>query len=148
MKNKFVETRYLDLDDIEQIVEFDKSMTKKEFAQILSESNVRGIVAEEGDNNIVGYAIIDLGIEDVFTVKKLVIRKEFRRNGFGTALLEACLKVKKVKRPESLIEIYINEKDLESAMFYKYHGYKGSLVRDYYYGSDGIKFIKPVQASA
>ena len=81
------------------------------------------------NKHVVGYIVFGVDVPGEVDVIKLAVKKEYRRKGVGTALLNDVRS--KMWEQEELI-FYIRESNLSAQLFLKKHGFKATLERKYF----------------
>lgn len=114
MNNESIKVFPMTLEDLEQIKEeleenFDKFWTYGILKSEIANINSKYIVAKYKEE-IVGFAGITL-ILDEANIMNIVTKKEKRRQGIGTILLENLIKISKELKAKSItLEVNINNK--------------------------------------
>ena len=78
-------------------------------------------------------------------INYIVVKKENRRNGIGTKLLEYVFTILKKQNIET-ISLEVDCTNTSAIEFYKKHGFKTKTIRQNYYGkNDGYLMIKELR---
>ena len=110
--------------------EFDDFWTYNILRQEFDNDNTTYIVAKE-DDNIVGFAGI-LVILDEANIMNIVTKKDKRKLGIGSLLLEKLIDISKSKNLAS-ITLEVNEKNIPAINLYKKYNFQQVGVRNKYY---------------
>ncbi len=110
--------------------EFDDFWTYNILRQEFDNDNTTYIVAKE-DDNIVGFAGI-LVILDEANIMNIVTKKDKRKLGIGSLLLEKLIEISKLKKLAS-ITLEVNEKNIPAINLYKKYNFQQVGVRNKYY---------------
>ncbi|MBQ3408037.1 MAG: ribosomal protein S18-alanine N-acetyltransferase [Clostridia bacterium] len=122
----------LDLRDT-LISDFDNFWTFNILKQEFSNKNTTYVVAKE-QNKIVGFAGF-LTIIDEANIMNIVTKKDKRKLGIGTLLLENLIKQAKEKNLTS-ITLEVNEKNIPAINLYKKFQFKQVGIRKKYYSGN------------
>ena len=114
----------------EYLSEYDDFWTFNILHQEFDNDNTTYIVAKENDM-IVGFAGI-LIIMDEANVMNIVTKKDKRKLGIGSLLLENLIKISKLKELTS-ITLEVNEKNIPAINLYKKYEFQQVGVRKKYY---------------
>ncbi|MBR2704179.1 MAG: ribosomal protein S18-alanine N-acetyltransferase [Clostridia bacterium] len=110
--------------------EFDDFWTYNILKQEFDNDNTTYIVAKE-DDNIVGFAGI-LVILDEANIMNIVTKKDKRKLGIGSLLLEKLIDISKSRNLAS-ITLEVNEKNIPAINLYKKYNFQQVGVRKKYY---------------
>ena len=110
--------------------EFDDFWTYSILKQEFDNENTTYIVAKD-DDIIVGFAGI-LIIMDEANIMNIVTKKDKRKLGIGSLLLEKLIEISKVKKLKS-ITLEVNEKNVPAINLYKKYNFQQVGVRKKYY---------------
>lgn len=137
MNNESIKIFSMTLEDLEQIKEeleenFDKFWTYGILKSEIANINSKYIVAKCKEE-IVGFAGITL-ILDEANIMNIVTKKEKRRQGIGTILLENLIKISKELKAKSItLEVNINNN--EAINLYKKFKFEEVGLRKKYYNN-------------
>lgn len=129
--------RKLEQADIDALYELEQKIfptsyySKTQLLQMLLEEAYL-IYGVEEENILLGYVIF-LNSIDCQEIMKIAVKKEHRRQGLATKLLEM-----ETRRP---ILLEVRESNLEAQEFYKRHGFQEIYVRKQYYRDNGENAI-------
>lgn len=114
---------------------------EEDFLVCLRQRNCIGMVAER-DEVILGFMLYELQKKHLH-VLNFAVAPEFQRQGVGTAMVEK-LKHKLSQQRRTAVTLECRDDNLAACLFWKRHGFRGRLVRDYYIqeygGGDCIQF--------
>lgn len=134
----------LDLQEIENTLEaeFDNfwnaSILESELKNTLSKYVVAKIETE-----IVGFAgVIDT--VDQFEITNIVVKKKFRNNGIGNALLIELIKLAKTNNKDKII-LEVNNTNEPAIKLYEKNGFKNIGIRKKYYNNTDDANIMALQ---
>lgn len=113
---------YLDL-----TVTDNSAWTPLDYEYVLSERNTRGIVVEEG-SFLVAVLVYELEREG-YRIRRLLVRPEARRSGFGTAVLTWLLNKAEKSHKRNVISAAVDERDLDTCRFFSSLGFDAKLLR-------------------
>jgi [ribosomal protein S18]-alanine N-acetyltransferase len=115
-----------DMDAVLAIEEsaFDYPWGEEEFVACLRQTNTIAAVCEIG-NEIAGYVVYEIQ-ETKITIINLAVASKFRRNGFGTLILNWI--IRKLSYRRSVIEIQVGEKYTEAHLLLRNTGFKAVCV--------------------
>jgi ribosomal-protein-alanine N-acetyltransferase len=119
----------LDLKD-SLLNEFDDFWTYNILEQEFNNENTTYIVAKD-DNLVVGFAGI-LVIMDEANIMNIVTKKDKRKLGIGSLLLEKLIEISKLKKLAS-ITLEVNEKNIPAINLYKKYNFQQVGIRKKYY---------------
>ena len=119
----------LDLKD-SLLNEFDDFWTYNILEQEFNNENTTYIVAKN-DDMIVGFAGI-LVIMDEANIMNIVTKKDKRKLGIGSLLLEKLIEISKLKKLASII-LEVNEKNIPAINLYKKYNFQQVGIRKKYY---------------
>ena len=123
-----------DLDNISQILQtdFDDFWNYSTFKDELQNTNSTYIVAKNKEN-IIGFAGIWKAVDDIH-ITNLVVKKDYRKKGVGSLLLQKLIEISKQKDITS-ITLEVNELNIEAINLYKKFGFKNVGIRKKYYNN-------------
>ena len=110
--------------------EFDDFWTYNILEQEFNNENTTYIVAKD-DNLVVGFAGI-LVIMDEANIMNIVTKKDKRKLGIGSLLLEKLIEISKLKKLAS-ITLEVNEKNIPAINLYKKYNFQQVGIRKKYY---------------
>lgn len=110
--------------------EFDDFWTYSILKQEFDNENTTYIVAKD-DDIIVGFAGI-LIIMDEANIMNIVTKKDKRKLGIGSLLLEKLIEISKIKKLKS-ITLEVNEKNIPAINLYKKYNFQQVGIRKKYY---------------
>lgn len=119
----------LDLKD-SLLNEFDDFWTYNILEQEFNNENTTYIVAKD-DNLVVGFAGI-LVIMDEANIMNIVTKKDKRKLGIGSLLLEKLIEISKLKKLAS-ITLEVNKKNIPAINLYKKYNFQQVGIRKKYY---------------
>lgn len=111
------------------ITEFDDFWKPENLKSELKNLNSKYIVAKE-NGLVVGFAGIWFSVDDAH-ITNIVVRKSYRQQGIGNALLKVLIELGKVK--ESLT-LEVNTQNEIAQKLYLKHGFENLGIRKKYYG--------------
>ncbi len=111
------------------ITEFDDFWKPENLKSELENLNSKYIVAKE-NGLVVGFAGIWFSVDDAH-ITNIVVRKSYRQQGIGNALLKVLIELGKVK--ESLT-LEVNTQNEIAQKLYLKHGFENLGIRKKYYG--------------
>ena len=112
----------------ESSVEF--PWTEEDFVRCLRQRNCIGMVAERNDK-IVGFMIYEL-LQSELHVLNFAVRKEFRRMGVGSQMMEKLVSKLSYGRRDRIV-LEVRETNLEAQLFFKKQTFRAiDVLRDYY----------------
>lgn len=142
-----LEVREMTLSDLQEIentleAEFDDfwnaSILESELKNTLSKYIVAKIETE-----IVGFAgVIDT--VDQFEITNIVVKKKFRNNGIGNALLIELIKLAKTNNKDKII-LEVNNTNEPAIKLYEKNGFKNIGIRKKYYNNTDDANIMALQ---
>lgn len=127
------------LDDLEKInsiglANFDDFWNINTLRSELSKSDINTIYFVATDNcNILGF-IGALRIIDELNIMNIAVRKDLRRCGIGSALLDFLIKYA-VYQKDNSITLEVNEKNTSAIKLYKKYNFKQIGLRKKYYNN-------------
>lgn len=111
------------------ITEFDDFWKPENLKSELENLNSKYIVAKE-NGLVVGFAGLWFSVDDAH-ITNIVVRKSYRQQGIGNALLKVLIELGKVK--ESLT-LEVNTQNGIAQKLYLKHGFENLGIRKKYYG--------------
>lgn len=111
------------------ITEFDDFWKPENLKSELENLNSKYIVAKE-NGLVVGFAGIWFSVDDAH-ITNIVVRKSYRQQGIGNAMLKVLIELGKVK--ESLT-LEVNTQNEIAQKLYLKHGFENLGIRKKYYG--------------
>ena len=141
------EMKVSDLDSIADNLQtdYDDFWNYNVFKSELENKNSKYIVAKK-NNKIVGFAGILITI-DIAHITNIVVKKDLRKEGIGTILLQELIKIsKKMKMNELTLEV--NELNSAAINLYKKFGFEQVGLRKNYYrtGDNAIIMTKAIKS--
>lgn len=132
-----MEISTMTLDDfniIEPILntEFDDFWSPQNLKSELLNPNSKYIVAKQ-NGEIIGFAGIWFSVDDVH-ITNIVVKKSYRHQGIGKALLEQLISMAKVK---DSLTLEVNTKNSNAIKLYEKYNFKTLGIRKKYY--DGVE---------
>lgn len=129
-----MEISNMTLEDFYQIepvfmTEFDDFWKPENLKSELENLNSKYIVAKE-NGLVVGFAGLWFSVDDAH-ITNIVVRKSYRQQGIGNALLKVLIELGKVK--ESLT-LEVNTQNEIAQKLYLKHGFENLGIRKKYYG--------------
>ena len=124
-----------DLEDISSTLnsEFDNFWNYNILYEELNNSNSSYIVAKDSNNEILGFAGIWKSIDDIH-ITNIVVKKDFRKNGIGSILLEKLIEMSNIQ-PFTSLTLEVNAKNEVAINLYKKHNFKQIGLRKKYYNN-------------
>lgn len=127
----------MNIDDLNKIspvllTEFDDFWNYNIFKSELENENSKYVVAKNNDE-IVGFAGIWISIDEAH-VTNIVTKKDLRKNGIGSTLLEELINLSKNLNLVS-ITLEVNENNLDAIKLYKKFGFEKLGIRKKYYNN-------------
>ena len=144
-----MEIKEMTISDLDSIADnlqtnYDDFWTYTVFKSELENNNSKYIVAKQ-NNEIVGFAGIWIAI-DIAHITNIVVKKDLRKQGIGTILLQELIKLcKELKMNEVTLEV--NENNSKAINLYKKFGFEQVGLRKKYYrtGDNAIIMTKLVK---
>lgn len=124
-----------DLKSVEKelTVDFDEFWTSNILEAELKNKNSKYIVAKK-EQEILGFAGIWFSVDDIH-ITNIVVRKDLRKQGIGTALLRELIKIcKSTEKKEITLEV--NNTNEHAKSLYEKHGFKIRGIRKKYYNNE------------
>lgn len=110
---------------------FEYPWTEEDFLSCLRMRSCVGIVAEDIDGNIAGFAIYDLEKSEV-RVLSLAVAAERRRDGVGRAIVEKVI-YKSVASGRNGVVAEVRETNLQAQLFFRKMGFRAvAIVKEFY----------------
>lgn len=127
----------MNIDDLNKIspvllTEFDDFWNYNIFKSELENENSKYVVAKNNDE-IVGFAGIWISIDEAH-VTNIVTKKDLRKNGIGSTLLEELINLSKNLNLVS-ITLEVNENNLDAIKLYEKFGFEKLGIRKKYYNN-------------
>lgn len=127
----------MNIDDLNKIspvllTEFDDFWNHNIFKSELENENSKYVVAKNNDE-IVGFAGIWISIDEAH-VTNIVTKKDLRKNGIGSTLLEELINLSKNLNLVS-ITLEVNENNLDAIKLYEKFGFEKLGIRKKYYNN-------------
>ena len=127
----------MNIDDLNKISpvllkEFDDFWNYNIFKSELENENSKYVVAKNNDE-IVGFACIWISIDEAH-VTNIVTKKDLRKNGIGSTLLEELINLSKNLNLVS-ITLEVNENNLDAIKLYEKFGFEKLGIRKKYYNN-------------
>lgn len=127
----------MNIDDLNKIspvllTEFDDFWNYNIFKSELENENSKYVVAKNNDE-IVGFAGIWISIDEAH-VTNIVTKKDLRKNGIGSILLEELINLSKTLNLVS-ITLEVNENNLDTIKLYEKFGFEKLGIRKKYYNN-------------
>ncbi len=164
MDQFIVTTRDFTLNDLDAIVSMEANVfpfpwNRGDFEGALKPGESCDLIVSTVDDQIVGYCIVDVG-KTVIEIIKLMVVKEKRRMGIGTAILRHVME--KVWACQELV-YHVRERDLESQKLLKKHGLTAVVERNHFenqniyeydgksmpiYREDSYRFSSPARTTS
>lgn len=109
---------------------FEFPWTEEDFVRCLRQRNCIGMVAERNDK-IVGFMIYEL-LQSELHVLNFAVRKEFRRMGVGSQMMEKLISKLSYGRRDRIV-LEVRETNLDAQLFFKKQTFRAiDVLRDYY----------------
>lgn len=109
---------------------FEFPWTEEDFVRCLRQRNCIGMVAERNDK-IVGFMIYEL-LQSELHVLNFAVRKEFRRMGVGSQMMEKLVSKLSYGRRDRIV-LEVRETNLDAQLFFKKQTFRAiDVLRDYY----------------
>lgn len=127
----------MNIDDLNKIspvllTDFDDFWNYNIFKSELENENSKYVVAKNNDE-IVGFAGIWISIDEAH-VTNIVTKKDLRKNGIGSTLLEELINLSKTLNLVS-ITLEVNENNLDAIKLYEKFGFEKLGIRKKYYNN-------------
>lgn len=124
-----------DLEDIKDclLTDFDDFWSYNILKQELENDKSKYFVAKQ-ENEIVGFAGVMLIIDEV-NIMNIVVRKNKRKLGIGSLLLNEIIRFSKIHSAAS-ITLEVNEKNIPAIKLYEKYGFKQVGLRKKYYNNE------------
>lgn len=134
MQIKISKMNIHDLNKISPVLltEFDDFWNYNIFKSELENENSKYVVAKNNDE-IVGFAGIWISIDEAH-VTNIVTKKDLRKNGIGSTLLEELINLSKTLNLVS-ITLEVNENNLDAIKLYEKFGFEKLGIRKKYYNN-------------
>lgn len=122
--------------------------TARDFHQMLNRQDVKGIVALNAWECVVGYMIYSYSRIN-FTVCNIAVAPEWRRAGVGSQLIEQLKSCLATRRQKSVF-VRVRESNVGMQLFLKANGFRAITTQPEFYtdGQDGYVFRYNVLDSA
>lgn len=133
---KIIEATHNDLDvifDIDNDYEFDK-YSRKIIEEMLVENNYLNLIAYK-ENIPCGYISINYVLDEA-SLLKIVVKKDFRKCGIGSLLIEKMIDILKEKLIKS-IYLEVRSNNISAKNLYEKNSFEKIYEREKYYG-DGV----------
>ena len=111
-------------------IEFDDFWNYSTLSNELQNSNSSYIVCKF-KNNIIGFAGLWRAVDDIH-ITNIVVRKDLRKMGIGSILLEKLIEIAKNENANS-ITLEVNSKNVAAYQLYLKHNFKVAGLRKKYY---------------
>lgn len=109
---------------------FEFPWTEEDFVRCLRQRNCIGMVAERNDK-IVGFMIYEL-LQSELHILNFAVRKEFRRMGVGSQMMEKLVSKLSYGRRDRIV-LEVRETNLDAQLFFKKQTFRAiDVLRDYY----------------
>jgi ribosomal-protein-alanine N-acetyltransferase len=109
---------------------FEFPWTEEDFVRCLRQRNCIGMVAERNDK-IVGFMIYEL-LQSELHVLNFAVRKEFRRMGVGSQMMEKLVSKLSYGRRDRIV-LEVRETNLDAQLFFRKQTFRAiDVLRDYY----------------
>lgn len=109
---------------------FEFAWSEDDFIRCLRQRNCIGMVAEL-EERVVGFMIYELH-KSRLHVLNFAVRREFRRQGVGAAMIQK-LQRKLSHQRRSRMALEVRESNLEAQLFFRSQGFRAiSVLRDFY----------------
>ena len=130
-----------DLNNIKDILisDFDDFWNYSIFKSELESLNSHYIVIKD-NSKIIGFAGIKLCSPDC-DIMNIVIRKNFRKQGFGSILLKELIKLSKSLGVQNIF-LEVNEKNISAISLYNKLGFEKISIRKNYYKENNAIIMK------
>lgn len=130
-----------DLNSIQNILftEFDNFWTYSAFMQELKCENSYFILAQNENNEIVGFAGLKAIIDEA-DIMNIVVKKSFRHNGIGSTLLENLINYAKSLNLKT-VTLEVNEHNLSAIRLYDKFNFDHIGIRKKYYNGESDAII-------
>lgn len=125
-----------DFEEIKEnlILDFDDFWIPEILKSELLSENKKYIVAKL-NNQIIGFAGVLLGLDEA-EIMNIVTKKEMRKKGVGTLLLEKIIQIARDQKLEKIF-LEVNENNIQAIKLYEKFGFeKISIRKNYYHGKD------------
>lgn len=135
-KKEILDMTLEDFDEIKDILisDFDEFWTPEILKKEIIGENKKYIVVRE-NNQIVGFAGLMLNIDEA-EIMNIVTKKEMRKKGIGTLLLEKIIEIAKNNNLEKIF-LEVNENNKHAIKLYQKAGFqKIGIRKKYYHGKD------------
>jgi ribosomal-protein-alanine N-acetyltransferase len=123
-------------DNVDQIAEieqecFSKPWSKRMLLEELEDLSASFIAAQTPDGKVLGYAGLTVVLDEGY-INNIAVRKEYRRSGVATALLDVFLRFGKEKKLSFLTLEVRASNDAAIALYAKYGFEEVGRRRNYY----------------
>lgn len=112
--------------------DFDDFWSSDTLRNELNNSNSHYIVAKQNEN-IVGFAGIWKSVDDIH-ITNIVVKKDFRKNGIGSLLLQKLILLTKSLEYKQLT-LEVNSSNIPAIQLYSKFGFKNLGIRKKYYNN-------------
>lgn len=136
-----VQVRWLIRKEMDQVLKienecFDSPYDLDWFMANLRRTNVIGMVADCGRNEIAGFMLYEL-YKDHIVLLNFAVAARFQRQGVGTAMVQRILDKLSFQR-RNAVEVMTSDKNVGSHLFFRSCGFKAvSVIRDHFESDDG-----------
>jgi [ribosomal protein S18]-alanine N-acetyltransferase len=129
------EMLYSDLENIKPILntDFDDFWSYNILNSELKNLNSSYIVAKNFNNEILGFAGIWKSVDDVH-ITNIAVKRDFRKNGIGSILLEKLIEMSNIQ-PFTSLTLEVNAKNEAAINLYKKYNFKQIGLRKKYYNN-------------
>jgi len=127
----------MNFDDLKAIApklksDFDDFWNENILESELENINSYYIIAKE-NNDIIGFGGLWKSVDDIH-ITNIVIKKDSRKQGFGTAILAELINQSKIFG-YNIVTLEVNENNLPAISLYKKFGFKEVGIRKRYYNN-------------
>jgi ribosomal-protein-alanine N-acetyltransferase len=135
-----VHQRWMIRRDMQQVLDiesrcFEFPWTDEDFARVIRQRNVIGMVAERADWDVIGFVVYELHHTRLH-ILNLAVDYEYRRQDVGSQMLDKLVGKLSTQR-RTRITLEVRETNLPALLFFKACGFEAvSLMRGYYEDTD------------
>lgn len=127
-------------EDFECDVVHSHAWKENEVLAFIKAQDTLAFCCRDNRDALVGYVAFTINPR-AYHIVGLVVHPSHRRKGYGTALLSRVWKSLMKNGSAKVIVIHLREKDRSSQEFFKKHGFRSRVVRDYFVdGEDAYRF--------
>lgn len=128
-----IKTRFMANKDFDRVIEIDQNgdypwRPDDLYSEWKNNGVGVGVVAVDYDDYPLGFCIYNLNSKENYEIKHMVVDKNFRRQGIGTAIINRMKD--KLNDRRYILSYSVPEDNLPFQLFLKTMGFKASLIRN------------------